>query len=330
MSISSTSNINTEELKAKLIEEFKTKLTEKMKAKILELSEPELRFDAITYLVKYRDEDPEQLASLILGSDEALPVLLAELISTFRFIEPPTITLDRGMKACQALSLLQTVTSTKEGIALFARCDCMTFVLPFMYSIERGGPLEHLRTAALGVVGSMLRYDTLNELVVKYLVTTPVIPLCLHMMTQNGPVIMTLTVFIVQKILLTRIGLEHCCMLPERIAHMVNSLNMVIQFVAVEPNPRLLRTALRCYGCLSHSHHALPVLKHLLPHTLKDGTFDELIEANKAIEDEWRHLIGVTGIHDMLILNGHFNRELTCEEMLSREMALAVLQLGGM
>ncbi|TKR95367.1 hypothetical protein L596_009546 [Steinernema carpocapsae] len=297
---------------------------EEVKTKLAELREVSLRAEAVTYLVNHRSDDPE-LPNLIMGTNGALQALFQEVLAVYPYLDPPRIPSELASRACQALALLQKVASDRIGAVLFIRCDYIMFVLPFMYSLE-GGTMEHLRTAALGVVGALLTFESENEEVVQYLMRTPMIPLCLRMMAQDTSVITTLGTFVLQKILSTRPGLTHCCALPERVANVVSTLNIVLHQVAMYPSPRLLRTVLRCYRSLTNNHRALPAIRLLLPPSLKDGTFDDLIEENEAIEEEWRKLLEATATCDLNSSGGTGMTDEEIEEELAKEMVLTALQ----
>ncbi|RWW32998.1 hypothetical protein GW17_00002302 [Ensete ventricosum] len=80
--------------------------------------------------------------------------------------------------------------------------------------------------------------------------------------------------FIVEKILLDNLGLQHICATFERFIAVVDVLaNMVVSHVE-QPSTRLLKHIIRCYLRLSENGRSvLPALTRGLPAKLKDGTF---------------------------------------------------------
>jgi len=127
------------------------------------------------------------------------------------------------------------------------------------------------------VIGALVKNE--DGKVIEFLLSTEIIPLCLRIMETGNELSRTVAIFILQKILLDRAGLEYVCQTYERFFAIVTVLNnMVFQLVEQQPSLRLLKHIVRCYLRLSEHKKALEGLKQTLPAPLRDGTFDGLLK----------------------------------------------------
>lgn len=90
-----------------------------------------------------------------------------------------------------------------------------------------------------------------NTMVIHFLLSTEIIPLCLRIMETGSELSKTVAIFIVQKILLDETGLTYICHTYERfyaVGHVLaNMVNQLVETQAV----RLLKHVVRCYLRLS-------------------------------------------------------------------------------
>uniref|UniRef100_A0AC35GA39 CCR4-NOT transcription complex subunit 9 n=1 Tax=Panagrolaimus sp. PS1159 TaxID=55785 RepID=A0AC35GA39_9BILA len=167
---------------------------------------------------------------------------------------------------------------------------------------------EYLRLTSLGVIGALVKND--EEEVIKFLLSTEIIPLSLRIMEQGSELSKTVATFILQKILTDDTGLAYVCQTYERFSHVAMILGkMVINLakepsprllkhvgkmvinLAKEPSPRLLKHVVRCYSRLSDNNRALQALVQCLPDQLKDDTFKNLLEEDRSIKTYWKALM---------------------------------------
>ena len=73
--------------------------------------------------------------------------------------------------------------------------------------MNKNKPFEYLRLTALGVIVA---------LVINFLLSTEIIPLCLRIMERGSELSKTVATFIVQRILLDDNGLNYVCNTAER------------------------------------------------------------------------------------------------------------------
>lgn len=91
------------------------------------------------------------------------------------------------------------------------------FLYPFLHTTKTTKPFEYLRLTSLGVIGAMVKTDEKD--VIKFLLSTEIIPLCLRIMEQGTELSRTVSTFILQKILLDELGLDYVCQTYERFSH---------------------------------------------------------------------------------------------------------------
>lgn len=89
---------------------------------------------------------------------------------------------------------------------------------------------------------------------------------------------MQVATFIVQKILLDDVGLRYICATAERFFAVASVLSQMVQALADQPSPRLLKHIIRCYLRLSENSRACTALNSCLPNALKDGTLNNFLQ----------------------------------------------------
>jgi CCR4-NOT transcription complex subunit 9 len=109
--------------------------------------------------------------------------------------------------------------------------------------------------------------------VIKYLLSTEIIPLCLRIMEYGSELSKTVATFILQKVLTDDSGLQYICQTYDRFSHVARVLGVMVLNLAKEPSARLLKHVVRCYLRLSENTRAKEALKSCLPDQLKDSTF---------------------------------------------------------
>ncbi|KAF3325695.1 cell differentiation protein RCD1 isoform X3 [Carex littledalei] len=87
--------------------------------------------------------------------------------------------------------------------------------------------------------------------VILYLLQTEFVPLCLCSIEKGSPTSKTLATFILEKILVTDIGLRYACATAERFFCLHMILCSMVASSTEQPSARLLRHIIRCYLRLS-------------------------------------------------------------------------------
>lgn len=76
-----------------------------------------------------------------------------------------------------------------------------------------------LYTSLPGVIYSLFVFQTDEQEVITFLLTTEIIPLCLRIMESGSELSKTVATFILQKILLDDSGLSYICQTYDRFSH---------------------------------------------------------------------------------------------------------------
>lgn len=135
---------------------------------------------------------------------------------------------------CNALALLQCVASHPETRSNFLVAHIPLFLYPFLHTVSKTRPFEYLRLTSLGVIGALVKvgrkpdvllgkvhtfFQTDEQEVITFLLTTEIIPLCLRIMETGSELSKTVATFILQKILLDESGLSYICQTYDRFSH---------------------------------------------------------------------------------------------------------------
>ncbi|XP_068658140.1 uncharacterized protein [Aristolochia californica] len=272
---------------------------------VLELSNPELRENALLDLSKKR-EFFQDLAPLLWNSFGTIAALLQEIVSIYPVLSPPNLTSAASNRVCNALALLQCVASHQETRTLFLSAHIPLYLYPFLNTTCKTRPFEYLRLTSLGVIGALVKVDDSD--VISFLLYTEIIPLCLHTMEMGSELSKTVATFIVQKILLDEMGLRYICATAERFFAVGRVLGtMVASLAEQQHSPRLLKHIIRCYLRLSDNPRACEALKNCLPEMLRDGTFSNCLKEDITTRRWLQQLIqtvrGSRGGVDLMLAN---------------------------
>jgi len=255
---------------------------------ILDLGDSNKRENALLQLSKRREFWPD-LAIYLWYSFGTASVLLQEIITIYPFILPPTLTASQSNRVCNALALMQCIASHEATRKEFLEAKIPLYLYPFLHTTVESRPFEYLRLTSLGVLGALVKTDEKD--VVKFLLSTEIIPLCLRIMEEGTELSRTVATFILQKVLLDDVGLNYVCQTYERFSHVAMVLGKMVIQLAKEPSPRLLKHLVRCYHRLSENERALQALAQCLPDQLKDNTFKEMLEQDRNAKNWHRTLL---------------------------------------
>eukprot|EP01062_Namystynia_karyoxenos_P066877 TRINITY_DN6079_c0_g1_i1.p1 TRINITY_DN6079_c0_g1~~TRINITY_DN6079_c0_g1_i1.p1 ORF type:complete len:361 (+),score=154.23 TRINITY_DN6079_c0_g1_i1:133-1083(+) len=239
---------------------------------VMSLLSTEHREGALAELSKKREQYPD-LAPTLWYSCGVMAALLQEVVSVYPLLCPPELSGPASNRVCNALALLQCVASHQDTRMLCIRAHLPLFLYPFLNTATKTRPFEYLRLTSLGVVGALVKAD--DQEVVRFLLSTEIIPLCLRIMETGSELSKTVATFIVQKILLFDMGLSYLCATPERFYAVSTVLTKMTTLD--KPSARLLKHIIRCYLRLSDHLRARDALRHCLPEQLRDATFSEYL-----------------------------------------------------
>ncbi|CAL0318778.1 unnamed protein product [Lupinus luteus] len=211
-----------------------------------------------------RTELFDDLAILLWTTSSVMTALLQEIIAIYPDLSNESLTLVKSNRVCNVLALFQCVASHPDTRMPFISAQMPIYVYPLLYTRFKSKPFEYLRLASVGVIGALVKVD--DTKVVTFLTCTEVMPMCLCTME--------VATFIVQKILLDDVGLQHVCASAERFTAVVRGFGNMLAYLATKHSPRLFKRIIRCYLRLSDDpRRGGDALRRWLPTMLTDGTF---------------------------------------------------------
>ncbi|RNF00504.1 cell differentiation protein [Trypanosoma rangeli] len=246
------------------------------------LFKPELREKAIFELAKHREKF-QQLGLFLWYSVGTMAILLHEVISVYPLLHTPELLSKKTTSHVgSVLTLLQSVAYEDSTRKLFLDAHICLFLYPFLRgtSSGTGNVTEGLRLTSLGVIGALVKTDDAD--VMQYLLSTEIFPLCLKIMEYGLELSRTLATFVVQKLLLSDLGLQYVCQTPERFRAVATVLQNMVG--SKDCTPRLLRYIIRCYLRLSENPRACDALSQCLPGVLRNDTYKQALESSPNIK----------------------------------------------
>ncbi|ODV92260.1 hypothetical protein CANCADRAFT_22185 [Tortispora caseinolytica NRRL Y-17796] len=222
-----------------------------------------------------RREQYEDLALFLWNGFGIMTILLDEMLSIYPALATQNLSVQAANRVCNCLSLLQCVASHPDTKVPFLDAHLPLYLYPFLNTTSKSKQFEYLRLTSLGVIGALVKND--SPAVIDFLLSTEVIPLALRIMEFGSELSKTVAIFVVQKILLSDMGLAYVCQSYERFYAVGTVLaNMITQLVE-EPAPRLLKHVVRCYLRLSDNPRAREALRQCLPEQLRTGFFTPVL-----------------------------------------------------
>ncbi|WOG99756.1 hypothetical protein DCAR_0519111 [Daucus carota subsp. sativus] len=262
---------------------------------VLDLGNRGIREDALRELSKSR-ELIKDLAPFVWNSFGTITALIQEIISIYRFLSPPNLTVVQSNRVCHALAVLQCIASHPETKMLFLKAHIPFYLYPFFNTTNKSRPFEHLRLTSLGVIGELVKVDDTE--VISFLLSTEIIPPCLRSMEMGSELSKTVATFIVHKILTDDVGLEYICTTAERFCSLRRVLANMVAALAEPPPSQLLKHIIQCYLRLSDNRRACEALRGCLPDMLKDTRINSYLQDDPTTRRGLQQLlINVQGPH---------------------------------
>ncbi|CAN8256510.1 unnamed protein product [Cochlearia groenlandica] len=269
---------------------------------VLDITNPELRENALHELSKMR-EIFNELAPLLWHSVGTIAVLIQEIISVYPLLSPPTMTTPQSNRVCNSLALLQCVAAHPETKLLFLKAQLPLYLYAFLNTSSTSKPFEYLRLTSLGVIGALVKNDDTE--VIRFLLQTEIVPLCLRTMENGSELSKTVATFIVQKVLLDDIGLEYMCRSDDRFFALAVVLRKMVNSLAdgtSPPSARLLKHIIHCYLRVTDNPRACDALGSYLPNLLRDPTFTSCLREDPQAMQWLRQLLYNVSVGGLSIL----------------------------
>lgn len=86
-----------------------------------------------------------------------IAALLFEIVSTYQYVNPPTMTYSQVTRLCNALALLQSVGAHPNTRSKFLKAQIPLYMYPFLHNANKCRNFEHLRLTSLGVIGALVK-----------------------------------------------------------------------------------------------------------------------------------------------------------------------------
>jgi CCR4-NOT transcription complex subunit 9 len=225
----------------------------------------EKRENAMAELSRMRESIPE-LGLLLWKTPGAVTGLLYEVISIYPSLFPPTLSSSASTRVCNALALMQCIAAHDESRNLFIKAQLPIYLYPFLNTASKARPFEFLRLTTLGVIGALVKND--NSEVIDYLLSTDIIPLCLKITETGNELPKTVSIFIIQKILIDNLGLSYICQTEQRLRSIIEQLNQMLSSQTDQPSLRLFKHIVRCYLRLTEDPKGMEELQKNIPTSL--------------------------------------------------------------
>ncbi|XP_019196815.1 PREDICTED: cell differentiation protein RCD1 homolog [Ipomoea nil] len=244
---------------------------------LIDICNPQLRENALRELcTKHREELFQVLAPSIWKSFGTVAALIMEIVSIYRLLPSPELTLERSNTVCNALIVLQSLAVNPETRIPFLDACIPYYVYPFLKLTSHSTPLEKLRISSLGIICGIVKEGETKA--IKFLLVTEVMPLCLSSMDIGDTLSKQAATFILQKMLSHDMGLEYICTTVARFLAVVQTLKNMVVFLSEKPSSELLKHIIQCYIRLCDDSRARDKIRYYLPDRLKDATFSNCFE----------------------------------------------------
>ncbi|OBA25063.1 Rcd1-like protein, partial [Hanseniaspora valbyensis NRRL Y-1626] len=216
---------------------------------------------------------------------------------------------------CNVLVLFQCIALHPDTKMELINAQIPSYLFPFLQSATYDNPInnnlkqqidmsenilksrefEYLKLTSLGVFGSLVKSDSFE--VIKYLLSTEIVPQCLKIMEVSSELSKTVALFIFMRIILNENGLNYICLNEVRLVSVINVLNSMVSNISPNSNStnnnnsntanansnnpngkngndnnahpgRILKNLLRCYLRLCDDLSVRSIVKEKIPASL--------------------------------------------------------------
>ncbi|XP_071740318.1 cell differentiation protein rcd1-like [Rutidosis leptorrhynchoides] len=269
------------------------------------LNQPMHKEEALALLNKERRV--EDMPLLLWNAKNASFILLQEIISAYKLLSPPLLTMKEATRVCNSLALLQAMASHPDTRLPIVKAKLPLYIYPFMNTTEkRTKHFDYLRLTSLGVIGALVKVEDDNSPeIIHFLLESEVIPLCLRCMEVGSELAKTVAAFVISKMLMYDEGKQYCGTFPERLYAVANILAKVIDQLPGKPPMQLLKHILKCFNHLTEVSRASDALEKFYPAKLRDPAY-----LNFAIDE-----VAVRGLADQVLQSVIAHRPASITEM---------------
>ncbi|PWA76004.1 cwfJ-like family protein / zinc finger (CCCH-type) family protein [Artemisia annua] len=220
---------------------------------------PRTRSEAITQLTnifKANKVGGPELGLLLWECNGTMFSLLEELMSAYRLLHPPRLTMNDTKKVCNALVLIQCIAFILGKRVDLLNAQIPTYFYSYMNTESPASQYDYLRLSGLGVIGALVKEtgpDTPN--IVRYLLQAETVPVCLRCMEMGSdltkslivPMVTQVATLILGRIFSQEEGKAYIGSFVDRFYVLTKALQKVVDEFTGIPPPALLRNILICY-----------------------------------------------------------------------------------
>ncbi len=239
-----------------------------------DIKNEETRSKAIEILYKYREKN-NNIAIYLWYTRGTMAALLQEIISIYQYLTPSKFTNEIIEKAKLIISLFQTIALNPKTRKEFLESQLLVFLYPFLKCANKTKSYEIICVSVLGVIAALVKIDDPDT--INFLIKTGIIPVILRLMEKGTELIMAVTCFIVQRIIVDINGLKYICDLSQRLYAIIYVLDTMLQN---KISDRIIRNILKIYLGLIENKEAKNLLKTELPQKIRDKNFIKSLEAS--------------------------------------------------
>jgi CCR4-NOT transcription complex subunit 9 len=243
-----------------------------------EIKNEETRLKAIENLYKYR-EKIKNIGIYLWYTRGTMAVLLQELIANYQYLSPSKFNNINVEKTKHIISLFQIIALNPETRKEFIESQLLVFLYPFLKCSNKTKSYEVICVTILGVIAALVKIDDPDA--INFLVKTGIIPVILRLMEKGTDLIMALSCFIFQRIIVDINGFKYICDLRERLDAIVYVLDTMLKNNNI--SVRIIRNILKIYLGLIENKEAKNLLKTQLPEKIRDiEFFNSLDDSSRA------------------------------------------------
>ena len=191
-----------------------------------EIKNEETRLKAIENLYKYR-EKIKNIGIYLWYTRGTMAVLLQELIANYQYLSPSKFNNINVEKTKHIISLFQIIALNPETRKEFIESQLLVFLYPFLKCSNKTKSYEVICVTILGVIAALVKIDDPDA--INFLVKTGIIPVILRLMEKGTDLIMALSCFIFQRIIVDINGFKYICDLRERLDAIVYVLDTMLK-----------------------------------------------------------------------------------------------------
>ncbi|KAL1216990.1 hypothetical protein V5N11_013916 [Cardamine amara subsp. amara] len=247
-------------------------------------------------LVNVHNDNNEFLPRLLWYSNHTVGMMLQEVSVACRHLAgritlpffPPL----KPARVYNVLLLFQGIALHPETRPLFLKAKMPHYFYPLMDIGVTDKLREKIRLGALGVIAHLLK-TPFEGAAIRFLMDTGAFNFCIKPIEFGSTESKTVAVFILQKIMSSKEGLQYCVVLPDRFFAIIDLLQNLLVYISnmARPSSSLFSLVVSCYSKISQNHRARLGLRRFTPVMLFNGTFTNLLARDPDADNHWKQLI---------------------------------------